>query len=154
MESTSKNMVESLWCKVCSEHERQKQGTKNFSRVWLDGSINHRSSNITDHARSEQRIKASDLHRYENAKSSKEPVMSYAPVFKDLHQTKEVGLHKMMRKLYSCYVLANENMAFCKYPVLAQVKKRHGVDSGTAYISKAQAKEFIGYIAKKPASTF
>ena len=90
---------------------------------------------------SDQHITASDLHHYENAKSSNEPVTSYAPVLKSMQKMEELELHRMMRKFDLCYVLAKENMAFRKYPVLAQVEKRHGVDIGTAYLSKASAKK-------------
>ena len=37
---------------MCVHYETRICGLKNFSRAWIDGSSNHRTSNITDHANS------------------------------------------------------------------------------------------------------
>ena len=39
---------------VCKKYESSITGLKNFSRVWIDGSLNHRVSNVLDHATSIQ----------------------------------------------------------------------------------------------------
>jgi len=37
-----------LWCAVCKQYESRIEGLKNFSRAWIDGSTNHKTSNIVD----------------------------------------------------------------------------------------------------------
>jgi len=39
---------------VCKQYESQIDSLKNFSRAWIEGSTNHKTSNIVDHATSEQ----------------------------------------------------------------------------------------------------
>ena len=46
-------IVSTLWCIVCRQYETRICGLKNVSRAWIDGSSNHKTSNITDHASSE-----------------------------------------------------------------------------------------------------
>jgi len=47
-------IVSLLWCEVCQSYERKICSNKNFSRVWIDRSGNHRTSNGVDHATSSQ----------------------------------------------------------------------------------------------------
>lgn len=148
IDNYTKNMVDTIWCQFCRKYEKQIEGTKDFSRSCVNGFHSHRSSNIIDHASSDQHTIATDLLQKETAKSSNMPVISYAPILKSMQRMKESELHRMMRKFDLCYVLARENLAFRKYPALLQFEKRHGVDSGTSYLSHIKAKEFVGYIAE------
>ena len=55
-------------------------GHKNFTMAWIDGSSNHKTSNITDHANSESH-KAAMMHfRKDQAKSRNEAITSYSPI--------------------------------------------------------------------------
>jgi hypothetical protein len=45
-----KMVVETLWCESCRKHEDGIKGTKTFSRAWITGSSNQKTSNIVDHA--------------------------------------------------------------------------------------------------------
>ena len=49
-----KMLVAVLWCQACWTHERSIAGLKNFSRAWIVGSTNQKSSNVLDHAKSKQ----------------------------------------------------------------------------------------------------
>ena len=53
MDDRDKSLVATLWCVVCRRYGKKICGIKNFSKVWIDGSSNHKTSNITDHAISE-----------------------------------------------------------------------------------------------------
>ena len=55
-------------------------GLKNISRAWVDGSCNHKTSNITDHANSEPHKAAMVYFR----KSRNEPVTNYNPIARSL----------------------------------------------------------------------
>ena len=39
----------------------------------------------------------------------------------------------MKRKFDICYVMAKENLTFCKYPALHELEECHGVDLGFVY---------------------
>ena len=41
-DTVSKELVDVLWCNACRKHERSITRMKNFSRVWLVGSSNHK----------------------------------------------------------------------------------------------------------------
>ena len=43
-----------LWCEACRKHEDGITGMKNFSKTWITGSSNQKTSNIVDHATGEQ----------------------------------------------------------------------------------------------------
>ena len=51
---SSDSLVETLWCATCRRYESSIVWIKNFSHSWICGSTNQRSSNIIDHAKSEQ----------------------------------------------------------------------------------------------------
>ena len=53
MDDHDKTLVSMLWCVVCRQYEMSINGLKNFSRAWIDGSSNHKTSKITDYAKSE-----------------------------------------------------------------------------------------------------
>ena len=50
MDDQDKSIVSTLWCVVCRKYETRTCRLKKFSRAWIDGSSNHKTSNITDHA--------------------------------------------------------------------------------------------------------
>ena len=81
------NIVESLWCGVCREYKTRIRGMKNFSKSWIDGSTNHKTSNILDHASSEQH-KAANTHKCrDQAKASNMPVSPLAHCLLTLDST-------------------------------------------------------------------
>ena len=49
-----RTLVSVLWCDVCRRYESKITGQKNFCKTWLDGSSNHRTSSLLDHAKSSQ----------------------------------------------------------------------------------------------------
>lgn len=148
------DLVNSLWCEVCTKYESSIWSLKNFSRAWLTGSLNQRTSNIVSHAESEQHKIAMRTWRAEQVAKSRESLASYAPIAKSLHRMKVSEHEKMRKKFDLCYLLAKENIAFRKYPSLVQLEKRHGVDMGTSYLTKASTKDFIHYIAESQRLTF
>ena len=52
---------------------------RNFSTAWLTGSTNHRTSNVLDHAKSEQHVASMARMQEECAKAQDMPT-SYAPI--------------------------------------------------------------------------
>ena len=47
MDDQDKSLVSTLWCVVCRQYVNKICWIKNFSRVWIEGSSNHKTSNIT-----------------------------------------------------------------------------------------------------------
>jgi len=76
--------VSTLRCFVCLKYETRKCGLKNFSRVWIDGSSNHKMGNITDHTNNEQHKSAMMYLRKDQAKSRNEPISSHSPIARSL----------------------------------------------------------------------
>jgi len=85
MDHSDKSLMSTLWCEVCHKYERRIESKKNFSRAWITGSINHKTSNITDHTSSEQHKATMALLRREQAKNASEPVTSYSTIARCLH---------------------------------------------------------------------
>ena len=56
-----------LWCNVCRMHKRKICGQKNFLRIWIEGSSNHRTSNVLDHAKSSQHKAAMECLKFDQA---------------------------------------------------------------------------------------
>lgn len=61
--------VELLWCASCRKFEDNIRGVKNFSAAWISGSANHKLSNVSDHARSDQHKLSMSLMRADEAKA-------------------------------------------------------------------------------------
>lgn len=59
---------------MCRKHEVSIVGMKNFSRAWITGSSNHKTSNILDHATSEQHRVATIRVYAEAAKATNQPI--------------------------------------------------------------------------------
>ena len=150
VDSRDKSLVDVVWCDACRKHEKRLTGLKNFSHAWITGSYNHKTSNITDHANSEQHRAA----MIQVAKASKQPITSYSPIARSITAMEATAMARMVKKFDICYVLAKESLAFRKYPALHALEERHGVDLGFAYKTKDSAKKFTHYIAKDQRQSF
>lgn len=146
-DATSKELVGLLWCDACRKHERSITGMKNFSRAWIEGSTNHKTSNIVDHANSDQHRAAKVRTRAEAAKATNQPITSYSPIARSLMRMDNQVMERMKKKFDICYIMAKEGIAFRKYPALHELEVRHGVDLGFAYRTKDSAKTFTHFIA-------
>ena len=54
VEKMPEHCVSKLFCAVCQRYEGKICGMKHFSRAWITGSSNQKTSNIVDHAKSDQ----------------------------------------------------------------------------------------------------
>ena len=131
-------LVDKLWCHLCRKHESAIHSSKNFSRAWIEGSNNHNTSNITDHATSHQHHAAIIREQAVVAKATQQPITSYSPIAASL-MTMDDAVKKMKMKFNISYLLAKEGIAFKKYPALYELEARHGVNLGFAYKTKDSA---------------
>lgn len=112
VDSHDKSLVQILWCDACRNHEK-------FSRVWITGSNNHKTSNIIDHAKNKQHHAA----MIQAAKASHQPITSYSPLARSFMTMEATLEERVSRKFDNCYVLAKEGIAFHKYPSLHVLKE-------------------------------
>ena len=74
-----KRVVAKLRCKVCLKFKAKITGRRNYSDKWVMGADSVRSSNIKDHARTDQHAHAMLLLKKEHAVSAGLGPSSYAP---------------------------------------------------------------------------
>ena len=103
-----------FWCHTCRKYGFFIMEMKNFSSAWIKGSTNQKTSNVVDHATSEQHTIAMTWMQVDNAKASKVPHAHYAPIAKCFSKM-DTATYTGWRNFDVCYLLAKENMAFLKY---------------------------------------
>ena len=150
VDSQDKSLVSTLCCSVCRQYEKRICGHKNFSRACIDGSSNHKTSNIADHANSEPHKAAMMYLRKDQAKARNEPITSYSPIARSvLSSSMDPAVRERVKKKFDIsFVLAKEHMPFMKYPAIHQVEEKHGVDLGATYKNRDAAHNFTHYIAE------
>ena len=146
-----KTLVEFLHCEACKKHEGAITGMKSFSKAWITGSSNQKTSNIFDHATSEQHRAAMVRVRADAARASNQPVTSYCPIARSLLVMDEAVQRRMKKKFDICFVMAKESLG---YPALHALEERHGVDLGFAYKTDVSAQTFTHYIAEAQRQSF
>ena len=135
MDDQDKSLVSTLWCVVCRQYENKICGIKNFSKAWIEGSSNHKTSNITDHAKSEPHKTVMMYFRKDQAKGRNEPITSYSPIAHGLlPSSMDPAVRERVKKKFGIsFILAKEHIPFSKYPAIHDLEERHGVDLGATY---------------------
>ena len=157
MDQQDKSVVSTLWCVVCREYENRICGYRNFSRTWIDGSSNHKTSNIVDHAKSDPHKAAMGYFRRGQAKSRNEPITSYSPIASSLFSSGSMDpavRERVKRKFDISFILAKEHIPFLKYSAIHELEDRHGVDLGQTYKNRDSAHNFVHYIAEAQRQQF
>ena len=124
--------------------------------MWIDGSTNHKTSNVTDHANSAQHILAMSYFHREQAKGRNEPITSYSPIARSLlSSSMDPAVREKIKKKFEInFVLAKEHMPFLKYPAIHELEERHGVELGLTYKNRDSARNFVRYIAESQRQEF
>ena len=150
IDAHQKTLVSTLWCVVCRKYELKISGHKNFSKAWIGASTNHKTSNITDHATSDQHKSAMMHFRKDQAKSRNEPITSYSPIARGLlSSSMDSAVRERVKKKFEIsFVLAKEDLPFTKYPAIHALEEKHGVDLGQTYKNRDSARNFVHYIAE------
>ena len=141
-------LVTKLKCRVCTKYRDRIVGWKNFSDKWISGADSVRTTNVVDHAKSDQHVHAMNLLRKEQAQAQGASVASYAPIAQSLSTLSEDEHQKLKTKFDIAYFVATEHLAFRKYPKICELEARHGVNVGSAYRHENAGKEFVHYIAE------
>ena len=150
MDKEDRSTVSTLWCFVCRKYKERICGQKNFSKAWIDGSTNHKTSNLTDHTCSEQHKSSMALFRKDQAKSKHDPITTYSPIARSVLSMpiNPAVTEQIKKKFEISFVLAKEHIPFLKYPAIHDLEERHGVDLGTTYKNRDSARNFVHYIAE------
>lgn len=93
------SLVGLLWCKICRRFEDKISGIMHFSKVWLDGSTNQKTSNIMDHAASDQHKMAWSHQQQHPARDWDKPITAYSSIAKAVTTMDECTRVRMKRKL-------------------------------------------------------
>ena len=149
-----RTLVSLLWCVVCRKYEANIRGYKNFSKSWIEGTSNQRTSNVIDHATSAQHKAAMGNYKAHQARDRNEPLASYAPIASSLVNMDAATKARMKRKFDICFVMAKEGLSFSKYPALFDLESRHDVDLGLAYRNDVAARSFTQFIAESQRRSF
>ena len=135
-----------LKCTVCAKFRSQILCKRNFSDRWIAGADSVRTSNIRDHASSEQHNHAMALLQRELGTGQN--LTSTAPIVVALTSLSEEEKVRLRHKFDIAYWLAVEKISFKKFPSICDLETRHGVSIGTTYTTETAAKSFTGYIAQ------
>ena len=142
-----RNQVRSLVCSICRKFESKLRGIKHFSRAFVDGSTNLKTSSFKDHASSTMHSRALVLLRKEQSESSGSScVTDYSPIARALSVLDKDTKAKLVKKFQIAYMIAKENMAFKKMEPLCQLEKLHGVELGHEYLNNQACADFIDFI--------
>ena len=89
--------VTKLKCRICFEYNASIVGGRNYSDKWVHGADSVKTTNIRDHAKSDQHVHAMNLHKKATAKASGQNPTLYAPIAKALNVIAE-GEKEMLQK--------------------------------------------------------
>ena len=140
--------ISKLFCAVCQRYEDKICGMKHFSRAWITGLSNQKTSNIVDHTKSDQHKAAMARFKVDQARSQNKPITSYSKFARCLSTLDKQNKVKLRRKFEICYRMAKESILFTKYPALHQLENYHGIELGNIYCIADSAKIFTSNIVK------
>ena len=142
-----KRWVKRLNCTICTKYKERIMGRRNYSERWITGADSLCTSNIRDHAHSDQHQHAMSVLQREKAAVRGESISSFAPIAAALNTLRDEEREKLRCKFDIAYLLAKE-LSFRKYPAICELEVRHGVNLGSAYKTETAAKTFTHYIAE------
>ena len=90
--------VTKLKCRVCTKYKEKIAGRKNFSDKWINGAHSVRTTNIVDHAKSDQHLHAMNILKKEAAKGQGASATSYAPIAQSLSRISDSEWENLRRK--------------------------------------------------------
>lgn len=115
---SDRSLVSLLWREPCRKYESRIKGLKSFSSEWIQETSNQRTSRVIDHANSSQHKASMSYLKVDQAKANNEPVTSFSPFACSLMYMDATTRERMKHKFDICYVMAEQGMAFSKYPTL------------------------------------
>ena len=143
----AKRVVEKLKCNVCIRYKSRIESRRNYSDKWLMGADSVRTSNIRDHARSDQHIHAMSIH-YKMADGNSISREAEPTIVSMLQEIPQDTRSKLRKKFEIAYFVATQKLAYSKYPAICELEKHHGVNIGSTYLNSNACKTFCKFIAE------
>ena len=141
-------VMTSLKCRMCSKYKDNIMGRKNFNEKWNTGADLVRTTNLRDHAKSDQHGHAMTLHRRDLARAKGLGATAYDSIAQAVCTLSEDEQSKLRLKLDIAFFIASEQLPFTKYPQICELEQWHGIDLGAAYLNNKSCKEFTYYIVE------
>ena len=82
VDATNRSLVALLWFQLCRRYEVKFFRLKHFSKVWLDGSSNQKTSSNMDNEKCDQHKHAVTRQKEDQARKMDEPVTLYSVIAK------------------------------------------------------------------------
>jgi len=101
-------VVRKLKCSVCIKFRSSIAYKRNFSDKWIIGAESIRTSNIRDHATSEQHSHAMNLLSKEQAAASGQSIVASAPIVVALNTMSSDERERTRNKFHIAYFMATE----------------------------------------------
>ena len=137
-----------MFCAWCTIYEQRISSTKRFSRKFIDGSNNFKSTRIYEHEESEPYKTAKRCKEYVEAKERGETyrldIPTDAPIaqgFKRMRQTESEGLQKLFDV---AYYVATKGRPLSDFESLIELEKLHDISfHGTKYENRNACRDFV-----------
>ena len=121
---------------VCKNFRSRILSRRNFSKRWISGAESIRTSNIRDHAQSEQHVHAMSLFNEEIQRRKGVSVSATAPIVVALNTLGDEERARLQKKFDIAFFVLKEKLPFHKYPSICELQARHGVNIGNAYTNE------------------
>ncbi len=138
-------MVMQLKYRVCTKFKNKICSRKNYSDNWVSGANSVRTTDIIDHAKSDQHWHAMNFQRKEQVQAQGASVICYSPIARSLNTLPDEDRGKLRRKFEIDYFVAAEQLVFRKYLRICALEAKHGVDLGSSYLHENSGKQFVRY---------
>ena len=121
---------------------------QNFTDNWISGTNSVHTSNIRDHASSEQHIHAMALVVKEHNLTTGQSLVANASIAVALNKISAEEKTCSRHKFDITYLLAMKRISFRKFPGICELEAQHGVSIENSYITETAARSFMHYITK------
>lgn len=138
--------VTSVYCELCRKNVTALRDSRNFNTAFIKGIKDSalKKDNCVKHAKSEMHKHAWNIL---NKPASIQEFFVKTPVGKAMASVSGETKDRVEKLVDIAYVLAQEEIAFNKFPKLVELEKRHGVEIGETYATVPKCEEFTSCIA-------
>ena len=149
---------DSMYCKLCFDHNEKLLGCKNYNATFVNGSTNFRKSAVSEHFSSDMHREAMELAEKEKSKQVGEKYVkkltppgptkigeSFKRSGKMTSQQKEY----FERLFHVAYFIAKKGRPYTDYVEIIELEKLHKVKffESSSYENETACRNFINYIS-------
>lgn len=129
-----------IFCALCANHKDRLHALRNFSFSFVDGisSTALKKDNVNKHQRSDMHAMAVNLER----KPTVMEIYRSTPLGRALATASQEQTAHVCKLFEVAYMSAKEEIPFTKYPTMLELKKKHSVSLGIAYVTEHKYRDF------------